>query len=158
MKLSKPYLRLFKYCLIRNFCRECFKSLIQYVSSDLLFFTRLKSRIAKRVRYSDRRHDSVRSNCQRNRYYSTKVNNRDSCSFNFFNHRCTATRTSSSGGGQDNRSHSISYEFFGKILCKSFGVFHCRAVTYCGIEVFVQAAYLSFSFKFSQYIYRNNSV
>lgn len=51
---------------------------------------------------SDCWNDSIRTNSDRDWHNCTHVYNWEASSFNFFNHRCTATRTGASGRGKDN--------------------------------------------------------
>ena len=140
---------LLKYSLLCNRGLQCCQSLCQYMSPDFLLFFHGQCRIAKRMRNSDSRNNTVSSYCQRNRNYSCNMNYWDSCSFNFFYHRCTATCTGTSGRGQNDRIYPVIPQLLCELCSESLGVSYGCTVSNCGIEISVQAADFSFFFKFS---------
>jgi hypothetical protein len=101
-------------------------------------------RISKGIWYGYGGNKSVHSNCFSYWNQVRHLNDGDAFSFNFSCHRCTATCTGPSCGGQNCSSDSILFQFSGDFFShsRSFGL-SCSS-TNGGEEVFIYSADLSF--------------
>ena len=110
------------------------------------------------MRNSNRRNDSVRTNCHGNRSYCTHMNYRESSCFNCFYHCCTATCTGTSSRGHDNCVNTVCYKFLSIFLsesfCRSYG---CTVTNRC-IEFVVKFSDNAFFFEFTHNVYRKYTV
>lgn len=132
-------------------CSECFT---HQLATELLLVSRCEERIAERVRYSHCRDYTVSTDCERNRDYGTHMNNRQSSTFNFLYHRCTATCAGASGTGKNYCLNTVVKQFLCKILCKRYRIINRCAVTYGCVEVTMEFANLAGLFHFAQNINR----
>ena len=128
------------------------------VNTKSILFIFFKSRISKWMRNSNRRNDSVRTNCHGNRSYCTHMNYRESSCFNCFYHCCTATCTGTSSRGHDNCVNTVCYKFLSIFLsesfCRSYG---CTVTNRC-IEFVVKFSDNAFFFEFTHNVYRKYTV
>lgn len=121
--------------LIVNFRLKCLQSFIDQLATQGFFLFDRQVRVAERMRDRYRRHNAVRTDRQRDRGDCAHVDDRDAGSFNFFHHRCTATRTRPSGRGEDNRADFLCEQSLGDFLSEALGGGNGGTVTYGGVEL-----------------------
>ena len=90
------------------------EAFLEQVAPDSFLFIQGFLRVSEGMRNSYSRNDTVCTNCKRNRNDSGTVNHGQTCPFDLFYERCTATCTSSSGGCDDNRVNSVILKLLGK--------------------------------------------
>ena len=93
---------LFEMCYLCDFSGKGVQRSFNHFFSQRMLISGVKLRIAHWVWDSDSRNYPIRTNRFGNRGDSCHVNNGDPVSFDFFYHRCTATSTGTSGGGEYN--------------------------------------------------------
>lgn len=86
-----------------------------------LFFEGFRG-IAEGMRNGDRRNDTVGSNREGNGNYGADVNNRETRSFDFLDHRCAATSTGASGRCKDSAVNSCFLKLLAYFLTKLYSV------------------------------------
>ncbi len=113
--------------LLRDLCLKRLKSLLNQMTANSLLLSRGSCRIPKRVRYGDSRNNTVCAYRLRDRNDSAHMDYRE-LALNFFQHRCTASSTSSSGRGQDYCCNSVRNQLIGDLSAKTLGACDSRAV------------------------------
>ena len=98
------------------------------------------------MRNRNSRNDTVSTYGQGDRHNSGDVNDRHNF-FDFFDERCTATRTGASGGGQDGGGNPGILEVHRNLCTVRLGVSNGSTVTYGGVELVVQLADRLFEFR-----------
>ena len=130
--------------LIFYFSSQGTQCLFYQASSQNLLFYRIHLRVAQRMRNRNRRYDTVSTNSQRDWHNCGDVYDRHNL-FDFFDERCTATRASASGGGQNGGGNPRILEMHSNLGTISFGVGYRRSVTNSGVELVVQFANAAFT-------------
>jgi hypothetical protein len=87
--------------------REASECCSKEVFSQLNLFFSLELRIACRVRNSDGPNDSVCTDRQGDRNNRTNLNSGEADSFDLFHHRCAATSSCPSSGGQNDTLNTV---------------------------------------------------
>src|SRR5690606_1683066 len=81
--------------------------------AQLFFLFPGQSRVPQGVRNGHRGHDPVSPHGEGDGYHRAHVDHGNTCSFDFFDHRCTATSTGPSRGGQDDVIHPRRQQVLG---------------------------------------------
>ena len=90
-----------------DFGTQGLEGLEDELSADLDFLFRGTGRVTQGVRNRYGRNDPVRPDRQGDRDDRADMDHRQAASFDFLYKRCTATRTGSSGGGDDDGIDSV---------------------------------------------------
>ena len=130
---------LLEYCLLSNFSFQSYQSFFYHIASYQHFFCRIQLRVTQWMRDRYSRNNPVSTYSNGDRYYGSNVNNRHYF-FDFFNERCTATRTSASGGGQNGGGNPGILQVHGNFGTVNLGVGYGSTVTYCRVKLVVQRA------------------
>ncbi len=111
-----------------------------------------QSGVAQGVRNGNGGNDTVRANCQGNRYDGAHMHHRETGSFNLFYHRCAATSASASRRGENNGINVILMEIFGDFRAEFFGIGNSGTITNGSIPVGVNGTEFAVGFHFTQYV------
>ena len=130
--------------LLRHRGLQGLECLPDNLSADIHLFLMSQGRIAERMGDRNGRNNPVRSNRQGNRYDRGNMNHRNTISFNCFNHRCTATSTGPSGGGQDHGVHMVVNQLLSDFLRIFRSVGNACSIADRCIEILVKAPDFSF--------------
>ncbi len=96
-----------KYCLAVYFGGKGTQSLIYQATAEGFFLFRRQFRITQRVWYCHCGDNAIGAHSKRNWHDSAHVHYRQTCTFDFLDHRCTATSAGASRGGQDDGIDAI---------------------------------------------------
>ena len=147
-----------EYGLILYLGSQRLKSAAYQLLTEGIFLLRSKRGVAKGVRYGDGGNYPVRAD--RHGYWGngTHVNHRYTSPFDFFDHRCTATRAGSSGRCHDNGVYTGLLKLLSIFRSELFSIGDGGSVTDGGIEVIMQLAYPAFALKLAQNVNRQHAV
>ena len=150
--------RLLKHSLLSNRRFQCPECLADNFFPQCKLLGLFQSRIPQRIGDGYCRNNPICPDRQRDRSNRTDMDNRKTCLFDFFYHRCTATRTGPSGRGQDDRIYPRIQKSPHDLLCVVSGRSHGCAVSDGGIEEVMQLADHTFFFQLTQHVDRKYTV
>lgn len=128
-----------EYSLFGHFSLESREGALNEAATQDFFIFRCKGGIAQRMRDGHCGNDSVRAHTQGDGNDGRHVDDRNISSFfNGLGERCTATRTGSSGGCEDNRLHSGIAEALTDFEAEFFRIGDGSTVTNSGVEQVMQ--------------------
>lgn len=133
-----------EYSLFRNLGAQGIQcALNHFLTKFILFFPR-KIGIAGGIRNCRSRQDSVRTNCLGNRNDRTNMDAGNAKALDRLSHRCTATRTGTSVGGQNCCTNAVTDHISCNFGSKLFGTADSSGITNRRIKIIIQFANTAF--------------
>ena len=144
--------------LIFHLGGESSQRLENQLLAQLVLVGVIQGRIAERVGDSHGGDNSVGADRQRDRRDRAHVHHGDTCSFDFFNHRCAATSAGPSSGGQDCSRYPCVEQALAEFLSKLLGGGDGGAVADSRVVQVVQLADDALLLQIAEHVHRQDAV